>query len=70
MRYMKKKASESGRTEAADRKQNNRQYSLGLKAGIACLQALCVAIITVCTLTVGYWTDNTYNLAELGRPSF
>ena len=68
---MKKKANKSGKTSknrAADRKQNSRQYSMGLKTGIACLQALCVAIITVCTLTVGYWTDNTYNLEELGRP--
>lgn len=71
MRFMKKKANKSGKTSknrAADRKQNSRQYSMGLKTGIACLQALCVAIITVCTLTVGYWTDNTYNLEELGRP--
>lgn len=40
---------------------------MGLKAVMVCLQALCVVIIVVCVTTLGYWTDGTYQLSELGK---
>lgn len=47
---------------------SGKSYTYGLKAAVICLQAVCVLAITVCVLTLGYWTDGTFRLSELGRP--
>ena len=42
--------------------------STGRKVRLAILQGVCAAVLAVCILTIGYWTDGTYDISELGRP--
>lgn len=53
--------------KSRDRQKNHRVYSKGLKGAVACLQALCIAIIAVCVMTLSYWTEGTFHLSSLSK---
>lgn len=38
-----------------------------VRAMLGALECVCIAAVVVCAFTLSYWTDGTYNLAELAR---
>ena len=38
--------------------------STGRKVRLAILQGVCAAVLAVCILTIGYWTDGTYDISD------